>query len=74
MASTSAVDARIDTELKDRAESILAQLGISPSEAMQMFYSQIVLHNGIPFDLALPKPKPAAIATMSREELNAELA
>ena len=31
MANTSAVYARIDTNLKDNAESILSQLGISPS-------------------------------------------
>lgn len=36
MANTSAVYARIDTNLKDNAESILSQLGISPSSAIQM--------------------------------------
>ena len=34
---------RIDTNLKDNAEKILSQLGISPSSAVQMLYSQIVL-------------------------------
>lgn len=51
MANTSAVYARIDTNLKDNAESILSQLGISPSSAIQMFYSQIVLKKGMPFEL-----------------------
>ena len=41
MANTTAVYARIDTKLKENAEDILAQLGISPSSAMQMFYSKI---------------------------------
>lgn len=36
MANTSAVYARIDTNLKERAENILKQLGISPSSAIQM--------------------------------------
>ena len=45
MANTSAVYARIDTNLKENAESILSQLGISPSSAIQMLYSQIVLKN-----------------------------
>ena len=36
MANTSAVYARIDTNLKDNAESILSQLGISPSSAIQV--------------------------------------
>lgn len=74
MANTSAVYARIDTSLKDNAEGILAQLGISPSSAIQMLYSQIVLLNGMPFDLKIPTAKPTAIGGMTREELDAELA
>ena len=73
MANTTAVYARIDTELKDSAEGILAKLGISPSSAIQMLYSQIVLRNGMPFDLRLPVSKPLAEGILSREELDAEL-
>lgn len=73
MANTSAVYARIDTGLKENAESILSQLGISPSSAIQMLYSQIVLKKGIPFDLHLPSAKPTAIGGMSRVQLDAEL-
>ena len=69
MANTSAVYARIDTDLKKNAEGILSQLGISPSSAIQMLYSQIVLKKGIPFELRLPSAKPAAIG----EQLDAEL-
>ena len=46
MANTSPVYARIDTSLKENAEGILTQLGISPSEAIKMLYSQIVLVKG----------------------------
>lgn len=73
MANTSAVFARIDTGLKNNAEGILAQLGISPSSAIQMLYSQIVLRNGLPFDLRLPYSSPAAIGGMNREQLSQEL-
>ncbi len=73
MANTSAVYARIDTDLKENAESILAQLGISPSSVIQMLYSQIVLKKGIPFDLHLPSAKPTAIGGMSHAQLDAEL-
>ena len=73
MANTSAVYARIDSGLKESAESILQQLGISPSSAIQMLYSQIVLTRGMPLDLRLPSRKPTVIAGMSREELDAEL-
>ena len=73
MANTTAVYARIDTKLKENAEDILAQLGISPSSAIQMFYSKIVLTRGMPFELRLPYPKPTAIGGMTREELDEEL-
>ena len=73
MANTSAVYARIDTQLKENAENILTRLGISPSSAIQMLYSQIVLQKGMPFDLRLPDTAPVAIGSMTRAELDAEL-
>ena len=73
MANTSAVYARIDTGLKENAESILSQLGISPTSAIQMLYSQIVLQRGMPFELRLPITAPLAVGAMSRAELDSEL-
>lgn len=73
MANTTPIYARIDTDLKENAEHILAQLGITPSSAIQMLYSQIVLTRGLPLDLRLPSEKPVAIGGMSRAELDAEL-
>ena len=73
MANTAVVYARIDTNLKENAEGILAQLGITPSSAIQMLYSQIVLTKGMPFDLRLPDRKPVAIGGLTREQLDAEL-
>ncbi|MFM9414123.1 type II toxin-antitoxin system RelB/DinJ family antitoxin [Peptococcus simiae] len=73
MANTSAVYARIDTELKENAEDILSQLGISPSSAIQMLYSQIVLTRGLPLNLSLPSVGPTFIGEMTPSELDAEL-
>lgn len=73
MAKTTAVYARIDNELKENAESILSQLGITPTSAIQMFYSQIVIQGGIPFDLHLPSKKPIAEGALSKRELDALL-
>lgn len=73
MANTNAVYARIDKNLKENAESILSQLGISPSSAIQILYSQIVLQKGMPFELRLPAKKPLALGNMSKEDLNLEL-
>ena len=73
MAKTSALYVRIDTELKENAEDILSQPGISPSSAIQMLYSQIVLKNGMPFEHRLPSKKLTAIGGMTREQLDVEL-
>ena len=73
MANTTAVYARIDSELKENAENILSQLGITPSSAIQMLYSQIVLTRGLPLNLQLPSAKPTSIDGISRAELDAEL-
>ena len=73
MANTSVIYARIDTNLKDSAESILSQLGISPSTAIQMLYSQVVLTRGLPFRPALPAHKPKIMSEMTRAEIDVEL-
>ena len=73
MANTTAVYARIDTGLKENAEEILSQLGITPSSAIQMLYSQIVLTRGLPLNLHLPSAKPTSIGGLSRAELDLEL-
>lgn len=54
MAETAVVRVHIDKELKEKAERILAELGVTPTLAIQMFYRQIILHRGIPFDVKLP--------------------
>ena len=73
MAATSPVYARIDTQLKDHAESILSKLGITPSGAIQMLYSQIVLRGGMPFDLRIPVSPPVAVGSLSQAEFNSEM-
>lgn len=73
MANTNVVYARIDATLKENAESILNQLGITPSSAIQMLYSQIVLQKGMPFELRLPVNKPIALGSITRDELDKEL-
>jgi len=74
MADTAAVSVQIDPELKKKAESILSQLGITPSSAIQMLYSQVVLSGGLPFQPSLPGRRPTAIGGMTREQLDAEIA
>lgn len=72
MANTSALYVRIDTEVKEKAESILTQLGISPTSAIRMFYSQIVRENGLPLSLQLSSVSPTVTDDTSLEEIGAE--
>ena len=65
--------ARIEPDLKEQAESILAALGVPASNAITMFYKQIVLHRGIPFDVSLPASRPIDISLLTAEEIDAEL-
>lgn len=73
MANTATVYVRMDKTLKENAEEILSKLGITPSGAVQMLYSQIVLRQGIPFPVTLQPERPVAIGGMTREEMNTEL-
>ena len=58
MSDKATVYARIDPYLKEEAEDILSRLGITVSGAIQMYYRQIVLKQGIPFELSVSKREP----------------
>ncbi len=45
---------RIEPSVKESAEGILNNLGLSPSEAISLFYRQIVLTRGLRFQIKLP--------------------
>lgn len=49
------VSARLDARLKEEAEDVLSSLGISHSAAISALYSQIVLQQGLPFDIRIPR-------------------
>ena len=52
---TANVTARIQPEVKERAETILGELGIPVSVFIDMTYRQVIAHNGIPFQLNASK-------------------
>lgn len=54
MAKSANLYARIEPDVKEQAENILKALGISASNAITMFYKQIILQNGLPFEVKLP--------------------
>ena len=73
MAKTANLYARIEPEVKDQAESILEALGIPVSNAINMFYKQIILQRGIPFDVKLPAVPVPDMSELTKEQLKAEI-
>jgi len=54
MAKTAMIRARTDEKLKTRVEHIFGQLGLTSSEAINLFYRQVQLRKGLPFPLEIP--------------------
>jgi len=54
MNKTAIIHARIEPQTKEKAEGVLRKLGMSPTEAIRLFYSQICLRGGIPFRVLIP--------------------
>jgi DNA-damage-inducible protein J len=54
MARTAMVNARTDRELKKEVEEILQSLGISTTEAINIFFRQVKLRRGLPFPVEIP--------------------
>ena len=54
MTQDARISSRIDADLKREADAILAEIGMKPSQAIALFYTQIVRQRGIPLSLKLP--------------------
>ncbi len=64
---------RIEPDVKEQAEEILSTLGIPASNAINMFYKQIILNRGLPFEVKIPSTRPVNVAELTETELNTEL-
>jgi len=62
--ATVSTQVRIDETTKKQAIELLEGLGLSLSDAINMFLKQVVLHDGIPFDVKYPKFKPEVMKAM----------
>ena len=72
-ARSSSVYVRLEPEIKEQAENVLAQLGLPMSNAIALFLRQVILTNGLPFAVTLPKRKPLFYEELSEEQFNAEI-
>ena len=50
----SVIRARIEPELKENVEKVLNSLGMTPTDAIRIFFRQIELRKGLPFVIEIP--------------------
>ena len=66
MSKSAVVHARMEPATKRKAENILNRLGLSPTEAIRLFYHQISLREGLPFPVQIPNKLTAETLRKSR--------
>ena len=62
--ATVSTQVRIDETTKKQAVELLEGLGLNLSDAINMFLKQVVLHDGIPFDVKYPRFRPEVIEAL----------
>ena len=79
------IRARVEPELKRQAEEYFSALGMSTTEAITLFYKQVTVHRGLPFEVRIPNDETIEALRQARdregleeysslEDLKAELA
>jgi DNA-damage-inducible protein J len=72
MVKTSTISARIDPEIKIRAERVFRALGITSSQAITLFYKQVELQQGLPFIVKIPNDVTIEALEQARSRNNME--
>lgn len=54
MKKSAMIRARIEEKLKEDVGKVFDKLGLTTTEAITLFYKQIKLHKGLPFDVRIP--------------------
>ena len=67
MAKTATIRARVEPELKQRAEECFSELGLTATEAIRLFYRQVTLHGGLPFAVRLPNAETLEALQQARD-------
>jgi DNA-damage-inducible protein J len=68
---TAIINARIKPDLKNEVEQILSQLGITTTQAITMYFEQIKMSKGIPFQLKIPNDE--TLQAMEEARANKDL-
>ena len=69
MPSDIVVRARIDGQVKEKAATVLADMGLSLSDAIRLLLVRVAVENTLPFEVETPNPKTrSAIGELERAE------
>ena len=68
MPKTSSIHIRVEPKVKDEVEKILNTLGMTSTEAINIYLKQIILNSGIPFEIKMPKFSNEMLEALSEAE------
>ncbi len=71
MKQSSTIHARIDRETKEASEAVLREIGMTPTEAVRLFYRQIAMRREFPLELKVPNKLTAE--TLDKSDRNEEV-
>ena len=60
------IRARVEPELKYQAEEVFSKIGLSPTEAITLFYAQVTLHRGLPLAVKIPNAETIEVLRQAR--------
>lgn len=52
--TTEPTSLRLDSDAKKQAYAVFEQVGLKPTQAINLFLKQVALRGGIPFDIKVP--------------------
>jgi len=61
---------KLDTTVKQEAQEIFAQLGLTLGEAVNLFLNQVRLNKGLPFEVKIPNSKTQKVLQEARDGYN----
>ena len=70
MAKTAVIHARTEPNIKTQAENILKTLGLSTTDAINMFLYQVIINNGLPFEVKITNKETLEALKDSKENKN----
>lgn len=72
MSQSAVVHARIDQATKTATEKVLDTLGMTPTEAIRLFYRQIAIRKSFPLELHVPNKLTASVLAKSDKNQDIE--